>query len=115
MDRIIVYSFTSALAVFIISSSQSYERGIDSHYPGSGLLGDKVGIAAVEFRLYKDDAYLLLLAGVYQALQMGGGGLLSTCLDRNLVQVVVAGKVGKCRMINHEGTGRHSGWKASGR
>lgn len=73
MDRIIVYSFTSALAVFIISSSQSYE-GIDSHYPGSGLLGDKVGIAAVEFRLYKDDAYLLLLAGVYQALQMGGEG-----------------------------------------
>ena len=35
---------------------------------------------------------------------MGGGGFLSTCLDRNLVQVVVAGKVGKCRMINHEGT-----------
>lgn len=73
MDRIIVYSFTSALAVFIISSSQSYER-IDSYHPCSGLLGDKVGIAAVEFRLYKDDAYLLLLAGVYQVLQMGGEG-----------------------------------------
>ena len=68
------------------------------------MLGFVFGMAAVEFRLYKDDAYLLLLAGVYQALQMGGGGLLSTCLDRNLVQVVVAGKVGKCRMINHEGT-----------
>lgn len=73
MDRIIVYSFTSALAVFIISSSQSYERGLIAT-TRPGLLGDKVGIAAVEFRLYKDDAYLLLLAGVYQALQMGGEG-----------------------------------------
>ena len=35
---------------------------------------------------------------------MGGEGLLSICLDRNLVQVVVAGKVGKCRMINNDGT-----------
>ena len=40
---------------------------------------------------------------------MGGGGFLSTCLDRNLVQVVVAGKVGKCRMINHEGFGCFGG------
>ena len=31
---------------------------------------------------------------------MGGGGLLSTCLDRNLVQVVVAGKVGKLSLIH---------------
>ena len=75
-----------------------------AHHTGTGLSGNQLGIAAVEFGLHEDDTHLCRSAGVHQCLQPGRRRFLAPCFHGNLPETVVAGKVRQGRMVNHEGT-----------
>ena len=59
-------------------------------------------ITMIKLGLDENNTDVCLAANIYQLFQMGRRGLLSALFDADLLQSVIAGEIGKGRMINHK-------------
>ena len=66
------------------------------------LVDECIGVAVGKFCLYQAELDLFFSGSLYEALQLGGTRLPAFFLYGKLLQLVVAGKVGEDRVIDHK-------------
>ena len=75
---------------------------IDIHWLGVALLDEGCGVAVGKFCLYQAELDLFFFGSLDEALQLGSTRLPAFFLYGKLLQLVITGKVGEDRVIDHK-------------